>query len=359
MRARIAVGAIAIATVTLCAPLASPAAGAPKSTSKAGLPHVATGGVSRVHGNSAELGGTINPNGSASTYYFQFGPSVAYTAQTPSGTLPSGHTVVKVGQTASPFLLGYHYRLVATNAAGQMKFGSDRIFTAKTTRLTVKITKSTAPVHLGAPVTITGTLSGAGNANHKVLLQASPYPYLDAFVTTGLPTVTNAAGHFSFRVASLSKSTQFRVGTVDPRPLYSAVVTEHVAVKVTFKVRSSGHAGLVRLFGTVSPAQPGARVLFQLEKAVRPKVRSEKAEEKAEENGESNSVKFVTQGIARVKAATRTVSRFSSVVAIRTKGRYRAFVVVGHSGAYVSGASSRITLRAAPTSTLKAQGRHK
>jgi hypothetical protein len=354
MRARITVGAIAIATVTLCSPPASPAAGASRHASKVGLPRVATGSVSRVHGTSAELGGTINPNGSATTYYFQFGPTVAYTAQTLSGTLPSGRTNVKVGMTAAGFLPGYHYRLVATNAAGQTKFGRDRVFATQTTRLSFKITKSSAPVKLGGPVTVSGTLSGLGAANHKIFLQASPYPYLTAFLATGPPIVTNASGRFSFRVASLSKSTQFRVSTVDPRPVFSSVLTEHVAVKVTFKVRSAGHAGLVRLYGTVSPAQPGARVLFQLEKAVRPTVRSEKVEEKAEESGESNSVKFATQGSARVKAATRTVSRFSSVVAIRRKGRYRAFVVLPRSGPYVSGASPRITLRAAPASTLRA-----
>jgi hypothetical protein len=92
----------------------------------------------------------------------------------------------------------------------------------------------------------------------------------------------------------------------------------------------------VRLFGTVYPAVPGARVLFQLLKAVRPG------------KNEEETTRYVSQFSTGVKHGGRTFSRFSLVAKIRRSGRYRVFVKV-HSGAYASGISTKtIVLHAAP-----------
>src|SRR2546423_15391355 len=51
----------------------------------AGLaPVVSTGGVPAVTATSATLTGTVNPEGEATTYYFQYGTSTAYGSTTPS-----------------------------------------------------------------------------------------------------------------------------------------------------------------------------------------------------------------------------------------------------------------------------------
>jgi hypothetical protein len=332
-----------LASAALAVPLASHAA---TSTSKKNRPHVTTGNVGQVRGTSAQLQGTVNPRGFATTYFFQYGATSAYGLQTTSATLPAGTVTVKVGQQVSGILPGYHYRLVGSNIYGTVP-GRDRTFTTTKSRLVLKLVKPTEPVALGAAATVTGTLSGLGGANQRVVLQASPYPYLEAFSTLGLPVLTNAAGRFSFRVASLLRSTQFRVSTLDARPLVSPVVTEQVAVRVTFKVRSSGRAGLVRLYGTVTPAEVGARVEFQLQKHVRPGTGSEKAEER--------TVRWVKESGATVKRATRSTSRFSAIVAIRHTGDYRALVIPTHQGALVAGFSKSVLIHAAPASTLKAQ----
>jgi hypothetical protein len=339
-----ALGVSILASAVLALPLASQAA---TGTPKPGPPHASTGGVGQVRGTSAQLEGTVNPKGAATTYFFQYGPTIAYGRQTASATLPAGELTVKVGLPVSGFLPGYHYRLVASNGIGKPSLGRDRTFATRATRLAFVLTKPTEPVVLGSAVTVTGTLSGVGGANQRVVLQASPYPYLDAFSNISGPVLTNSAGRFSFRIASLSQSTQFRVSTLEPRPLFSSVLTEHVAVRVTFKVRSSGRRGFVRLYGTVTPAEVGARVQFQLQQPARPGTRSEKAEER--------TVRFTTQAGSVVKRGTRSISRFSSVVAIRHGGRYRAFVIPTHQGALVSGSSSLVLIHSAPASTLKAQ----
>ncbi|MFI5037125.1 MAG: hypothetical protein ACHP93_01445 [Solirubrobacterales bacterium] len=332
---------LASASLALPAPLAAATLRTPKIK-----PQVITGAVSHARGNTAQLEGVVNPRGLETTYFFQYGPTIAYGSQTPAASAGSGSANVKVGQSASPFRPGYHYRLVASNAqSNSTKFGHDRTYTTSPNgRPKVLLTKPTEPAVFGSPIVLTGTVTGPGAANHRVSLQSSPFPYLEAFTGVGLPTLTNAFGRFTFRVPSLTTSTQFRVVTLDILPMYSPQVTEHVAVRVTFKVRSAGRQGFVRLYGTVSPAQVGARVSFQLQKAVRP-GRTEKTEE--------TTTRFVTQFSTVAKRATRTTSRFSSIVSIQHTGRYRAFVRV-RAGANVSGNSQSVLIHAAPAPARKA-----
>lgn len=298
------------------------------------LPLAATGKVTHPRGTSVLLTGSVNPEGSPTSYYFQFGPTPAYGSRTATASLPSGTSSVRVGLFATPFLLGYHFRLVATNAAGT-KFGRDRVYTPKSTKFKIELAKDeTHP--WGTYVIVAGRITGTGSANHRIALQASPYPYKEAFEVIGAPTVSNAAGRFAFRVGVLSRSTQFRVVTLDPLPRFSKILHEFVSVRVTMKVRTSGKPGFVRIYGTVTPVQVGAKVEFQVLKSVRP-GRSEKTEERTS--------KFVTQALSTVKRATRKLSRFSAIVALRRAGYYRARVLTG-SGALVAGSSRVIFIRA-------------
>ena len=323
-----------VACTTAALPLASQAAGSKHS----GAPVAVTGAVSHVRGTSAELDGTVIPGSQTTSYYFQYGPTSALGSQTTPGSLPPGTAKVKVGQTVTGLLPGYHYRLIATSLAGPST-GKEKLYTVKTLTAKFSVTKPTAPNVFGRAFTITGTLRGTGSANRLVNLQSSPYPYLEPFLTFGAPVLTNAAGAFVFHVTSLTASTQFRVATLDPRPSYSPIVTEQLAVRVILKVRTSSRKGLVRLYGTVSPAVPGAQVFFQLSKPARP-GKSEK------------TIKFATQFQTTVRRATKTTSRFSAVVNVNRGGHYRAFVQV-KKGALVSGSSSTVTLAAAPTTKKK------
>jgi hypothetical protein len=310
---------------------------------KDGPPQVSTGGVTAVRGTAATLLGSIDPRGAATTYYFRYGPTIAYGKQTTAAVLPAGIAKVKIGQAATGFLAAYHYRLVATNQFGT-KEGKDRNFvTKKLTKPGFTLPKTLPPTIYGSAFTFTGTLTGTGNGNRKLVLQESAYPFLSPFSPTGLPIVTDATGHFTFRVPDLLASTQFRVSTLDPRPVYSPILTQHVAVRVNLKVRTTAHKGLVRLYGTVTPASVGARLAIQLRKAVRP-GNSEKSSER--------TTKFATQFSSVVKAGTKTVSRFSTVVTVVHGGTYRAYVQL-RKGGFVSGSSPTVLLHSAPTPAAK------
>lgn len=70
--------------------------------------------------NEATLSGKINPDGAATNYHFEYGPTAAYGNSTAVGTIPAGNLPVKITGTALGLTpaVGYHYRLVASNSAG-------------------------------------------------------------------------------------------------------------------------------------------------------------------------------------------------------------------------------------------------
>jgi hypothetical protein len=336
--------------LALCLPLLAAVALALASVALAaraprvGPPTVATGSVSHVQATSATLLGAVNPRGAVTSYYFQYGATIAYGKQTTPASLPAGSLRVKVGQVAVGMLPGYHYRLVASNEKGQ-KLGKDKTFAAnKVRKAKFSITKPKAATVYGGALTLTGLLSGTGNGARQIVLQESPYPYLTTFTTIGAPIVTSPTGAFSFHVPRLLTSTQYRVSTLDPRPLYSSLVTVDAALHVTLKVRTSSHKGLVRLYGTVTPASVGARVTFQLRKAVRP-GNSEKAAERTS--------KFATQFSTKAKRGTKTVSRFSAIVKVTKGGTYRAEATPVKKGALVAGDSATLLLHSAPASSKR------
>ncbi len=313
-----------LASVALTPPLSSLAS--PKlPTSKP--PHASTGSALHVGESTVALNGTVNPRGLETSCYFQYGPTTAYGAQTPTAAAGSGSSGVKVSQAVSGLQPGttYHYRIVATSSGGTAE-GQDRAFTTKRIPLKFVIANASKVSAFGSPFSLAGTLSGTGGANHQVVLQASPFPYLSGFTDVGKPESTNAEGGFTLLLPSLSQNTELRVRTLDAVPVYSQAATVHVAVLVTLRARPAHSRGLVRLSGTVSPSEVGAPVVFQW-------VRSGRTPLKV--------------GSTVVGKGTASLSRFSATVSIRHGGYYRALVKVSN-GRQVSGSSRTIVLHAAP-----------
>jgi hypothetical protein len=353
----------ALTSAALALPLASQAAPTTKAPAVV-APNVSTGGVTRVLGTSAVLNGTINPHNVATTYYFKYGPTIAYGSQTTPANLPAGVVKVKVSQPVTGFIPGYHYRLVATNADGASKEGHDHIFTGagKKKKTAFVLPKIFKPTPLGGSFILSGSLTGTGNGNRAIVLQESPYPYTAAYTDVGVPILTTAAGRFTFSVPNLMESTKFRVSTVGPLALHSLVVPEQVSVRVTLKARSSGHSGLVRLYGTVTPAEVGARIFFQLEKPPKTEdakgekpIRLEKPKKGNSERSEEKGPRYATKFISVVKPGTKSISRFSAVVNVQDTGHYRAVVEV-RPGPLASGSSATVLLHA-PASDKKKKKR--
>jgi len=98
------------------------------------LPTATTEAASGVKEKEATLKGSVNPNANATTYQFEYGKTTSYGTKVPTSpaSAGSGSTAVAVSKAITGLEEGitYHYRVVATNAAGTV-YGSDQ--TLKTT----------------------------------------------------------------------------------------------------------------------------------------------------------------------------------------------------------------------------------
>jgi hypothetical protein len=253
MRSLKAIGASGTAALALAAVAAAAAAAAP--------PAVSTGGAREVTYGSAVLSGSVDPNGSNASYYFQYGVTRAYGGQTAIADAGAGvHTVsVRLPVAGLQPLTVYHYRLVAVNSAGPT-IGSDATLLTTKVPLTLAILAAPDPVSFGGAAVVQGTLSGTGNANREVVLQASAFPFTAGFADVGNPELTNASGGFLFPVLGMSLVTQFRVATATNPPVLSPVAVENVAVRIDSHVARTSRPHFARISGTVTPGADGMEV---------------------------------------------------------------------------------------------------
>ncbi len=297
---------------------AAPAGAAPSA------PAISNLSDTNVTFSSALFSGFIIPHGQATTYYFQYGKTNDYGAQTPLAPAGNGTVRIKVSQPVSGLEPGttYHFRMVAANAAGTSMSG-DHTFTTPKIPLSLQIAGVPNPVPFGSPFLLEGTLTGTGSASHAIVLQANLFPFTAGFKTVGNPELTNSSGGFSFPVVGLNENAQLRVQTVGAPFVRSPVITENVAVRVTFHARRAHRHGRWRLYGTVTPAEAGASVGFQL---LVPGNRT------------------VNTGGTVVRSGGASTSSFSRTVRIRHGGVYRALVKVAD-GAHVSAYSAPVLIR--------------
>ena len=116
-----------VGALALILALGATAAAAATAPSAATIPAFALQG-----GKSALLGGRVNPNGSATTYWVEYGATTGYGASAPASedaAAGSGEQDKVVTQEVSGLTPGtvYHYRLVAKNAEGETP-GEDLTF---------------------------------------------------------------------------------------------------------------------------------------------------------------------------------------------------------------------------------------
>jgi hypothetical protein len=309
----------------------TPAPTTPTSTTPTPAPPAAkpplayTGYALETTETTATLRGSVNPRGEETSYSFEYGTDASYGSQTVALPVGTGAQEVKVSQALAGLrpATSYHFRIVATNATGTA-FGPDHLFTTKKTPLRIAIIATPNPSLFGAHFRVNGTVSGTDAGNQSVAVQESTFPYLGGFSALGLPEITDPLGAFSIPIDGLSKSAQLRVVTVDQPRVFSPVITELVAVKVSFHMHHTARRGYMHLYGSVAPAQAGARVDFQwLRHGHRPAIIS-------------SSV--------LPSGSSRFSSRFSATVRIRHRGLYRAYVRVS-SGDLISHYSHAIRIR--------------
>jgi hypothetical protein len=296
---------------------------APAGALAATKPVANTGSATGITPTTATLHGGVNPKGAATTYLFQFGTTRLYESKT--GELSAG-----AGSTGNPVkvVIGllapdttYHYRLVARNSKG-ITFGKDRTFRTKKQPLGVSLAATPNPVHIGGSTVLAGVLSGTGNANRQVQLQANPWPYTGGFQPTANNQVTAANGSFSFPLLSVSVNTQYRVLMPAKPAVVSPIVVLGTTVKVTrhAKVRRGSKRGHIHFWGTVRSARGTAIVVViqKLHKGV-----------------------YHNIGQTTARDTGKGFSRYSGTIRQKHGGRYRV-VALDISGAHSPSVSHSI-----------------
>jgi len=291
----------------------------------AAAPTITTGGVSNLGQTSVTLHGRVDPNGTATAYAFQYGPTKLYGATTAAVNAGAGTKPVRVSQAIGGLAPAttYHYRLVGIRST-RVFAGRDRTFKTRRQPLGVSLAAVPNPIPIGHSTTLAGVLTGTGNANRQVQLQANPWPYTGGFRPVANNQVTNALGGFAFPLLSVTVNTQYRV-LMPARPaVVSPIVVVGTTNKVTrhAKVRRGHRRGRLHLWGTISPALDGSGVYIQ-------KLRRGA---------------WVTIAQTFARHTSEGYSRYSRFVRQKHGGRYRAVVIDG-TGAHWPSASRSIRRR--------------
>jgi hypothetical protein len=288
----------------------------------AAKPAATTGAVANVTFQSVQLRGSVDPNTEATTYYFQYGPTIALGAQTTPTPAGGGDKAVRksvdIGGLAP--VTKYYYRIVARNNSGTT-LGKRRSFTTRRQPLGVSLAATPNPVKAASSATtLAGTLTGTNNAGRKVVLQANPWPYTQGFQPVGNEQVTNATGGFSFALLSVPFNTQYRVAMPErpqvASPIVALGVKPYVKSKVSKKRVQRGKR--IKFSGSVKPAATDQQIAIQ----------------------KWNGSQWVTVGGTK----TRSGGKFSKSQKIRRGGSYRVWTG-STKGQYASNNGKKFKIR--------------
>ncbi len=286
-----------------------------------GPPGASTGSARNVTPTGARLTGTVDPNGRATTYRFEYGTTTGYGKHTADASAGSGQSGRSVSATIGGLQSNhrYHYRVVATNAAGVTR-GRDRSFTTQRNPQGITASASPNPAPWSGSTTISGRITGQGVGGTTVALERQDFPFAAPYRLVATKRASSN-GSYSFSVGPLWALARLRVTTRTTVVAASPVIEVRNALRVGLRVsRTSG--GRVRLRGSVSPAVP--RGLASLQKR-------------------SPSGRWVTVRRAGVKPLRGARSRYAFTV--RRRGTYRVVVLPRDAFAHVRGTSRERQIR--------------
>jgi hypothetical protein len=238
---------------------------------------VTTGGTKAVTSTSATLTGTVNPEGQPASYYFRYGITTSFGAQTPTTSVASKKKNASVEATISSLTPDtiYYYQLVAVNASGTSSGSTQMFTTASASPPPAAPTVTTGTVQ--APTATTATLTGTVNP------KGSPTTYYFVLGTTafyGSETPAQSAGSgtttlpVSAPIGSLTPSTTYHyrliafngsgTNTGDDATFTTGPPSSGVTITASRKVITFGQATAIG--GTVLPPY-AAQAIVVLDRA--------------------------------------------------------------------------------------------
>jgi hypothetical protein len=231
--------------------IAGTSRGADRSFTTIPPPTVATGTASNIGPTSATVSGTVNPRGLATTYQFEYGRTTSYGSKTTAQSAGSGTSSLAVTATISSLTPGttYHYRIVATSAAGTSK-GADRTF--KTGTQSVTIANARQIVVYGRSTTLSGAASSQ-RAGETLSVLAQPFGETSFGSIANVSTTTGGSWTY---VARPTIRTTYRVQW---QTATSGMVTIDVRPRISLSIRR----GMFSLKVATARSLAGKVVYFQ------------------------------------------------------------------------------------------------
>ncbi len=168
------------------------------------VPTATTGSATVATGTTATLNGSVNPNGVASSYYFEYGPTANYGSQTAPQSAGAGTSPVGVSGNLSGLTPGtvYHYRLVAVGPGSGVSTGADATFTPGQTTLSFFGQSAFADQH-GVGAVFLAAIGTANSTGTSVTITRSG----KTLGTRGNFTIkANSGGFVHFQLNTLGQS---------------------------------------------------------------------------------------------------------------------------------------------------------
>jgi hypothetical protein len=219
-------------------------------------PSVTNQHATAVTASGVHLSATLNPNGAATTYYFQYGRSTGYGNRSARIAVPAGTAPVAVAADVSglnPYTR-YHWRLYATNSAGKTP-GRDHTFRTARVATDVTLFADHGTVQWGRGVTLGGRVTGAGARGMTLALQQDRFPFATGF---GQVRTTHAGsdGGYLFSIDNVWTLTRYRVVSQTLTPFTSPVATVRAKPRTRISERNLSRKR-ARISGTIRPAITG------------------------------------------------------------------------------------------------------
>lgn len=179
----------------------------------ASSPSVTTGGATAITQTSATLAGTVNPNGSATSYYFDVGLTTSYGLTTKVTGIGSGTKARSEKGSIAGLIPGttYHYRIEATNRYGTTA-GADRTFTTTGPPPPQAQTGPATNVSVNN-VTLTAVINPNGGETSYFFQYGPSTNYQSSTTPVTVPAGTQPVV-VSYTVQQLEKGTQFHYRVV-------------------------------------------------------------------------------------------------------------------------------------------------
>ena len=291
-------------------------------------PAVTSTAARDVNSRGARLITTVDPNGLETSVRFEYGRTTRYGSFTSRVSAGAGDRGVplSIQLTGLRPHARYHFRAVATNAAGTTRsLGRSFVTLREPTGVSIALTPSR--VVWGGSVTVLGRVAGTSVGGTRLALERQDFPFDAAFRQVGDTRTANGNGSFRFELGSVFVTTHLRVVTRSTIVVSSAIRTASSAVKVGARSRTTSRRR-ARIRGSIWPLVPRGRVSLQKRS---PRGRWATVRRKA----------------ARPLGGTRSRYAFS-VKRTRRAGRYRVVVLARDGGAHVPGRSREVRVRALP-----------